>query len=167
MGNSNFDLLNIRQYVWDYFLAHAQARLATFRFYLFYCSVIMAGMFAALSKVEILWIGAILSFLLSFISWIYWKVDIRHKQMIKRAQEALMELESMMDFPDQNGEPNKLKLFTRDEYITSQMPRFPKKLSSKAHCSYSTSVRMVFFTFMLLGLFGGVTMLLFHFCRSQ
>lgn len=163
MEGSKLDILNARQYAWDYFIAHAQARLATFRFYLFYCSVIMAGMFTALTKGNILWLGAILSFLLSFMSWIYLKVDIRHKQMINRAQEALMEIASMMDLPDQNAEPNKLKLFTREKYITSKMPRFPKVLTAKAHCSYSMSVKMVFYTFIGIGIIGGIGMLIYHF----
>jgi len=149
------DILSLRQYAWDYFLAHAQARLATFRFYLFYCSIIMAGLFAVLSKGEVLWIGAALSFLLTFISWVYLRVDIRHKQIIKRAQEALMDIESMLDLPDQDGGPNKLKLFSREKFITSTMPRFPKSLSPKAHCSYSTSICMVFYLFITLGLVGG------------
>jgi len=54
------DAISLRQYAWDYFLAHAQARLATFRFYLFYCSFIMAGLLAVLSKGNVLWIGAAL-----------------------------------------------------------------------------------------------------------
>lgn len=157
MGN---DTESLRQYAWDYFLAHAQARLATFRFYLLYCSIIMAGLYAVLSKGENLWIGAILSFLLTFISWVYLRVDIRHKQIIKRAQEALMELESKLDLPDQDGGPNKLKLFSREKYITSTMPRFPASLSPKAHCSYSTSIYMVFYLFIILGLVGGFGIIL-------
>jgi len=159
----NIDILSSRQYAWDYFLAHAQARLTTFRFYLFYCSIIMAGLFAVLSKGNVLWIGAVLSFLLAFISWIYWRVDIRHKQMIKRAQEALIEIESMMDLPDQDGGPNKLKLFSREKFITSNMPCFPNSLSPKAHCSYSTSINMVFYLFITLGLIGGFGIVLFLF----
>jgi len=149
------DVLSSRQYAWDYFLAHAQARLATFRFYLLYCSIIMAGLFAVLSKGESLWIGVILSFLLTFISWVYLRVDIRHKQIIQRAQEALIEIESKLDLPDQDGGPNKLKLFSREKYITSTMPRFPESLSPRAHCSYSTSIYMVFYLFIILGLLGG------------
>lgn len=160
----NVDTLILRQYAWDYFLAHAQARLTTFRFYLFYCSFIMAGLFAILSKGDALWIGALLSFLLAFISYIYRKIDIRHKQIINRAQEALIDLEEMMDLPDQDGGPNKLKLFSREKFITSGMPRFPSSLSASAHCSYSTSVNMLFYLFITIGLVGGFGIIIFLLC---
>jgi len=84
--------------------------------------------------------------------------------MIKRAQEALIELESMMDLQDQDGGPNKLKLFSREKFITSSMPRFPSSLSANAHCSYSTSVNMVFYLFITLGLVGGFGIILFLLC---
>ena len=125
---------------------------------------IMAGLFAVLSKGDVLWIGAPISFLLAFISYIYRKVDIRHKQMIKRAQEALIELEAMMELPDQDGGPNKLKLFSREKFITSSMPCFPSSLSANAHCSYSTSVNMVFYLFITIGLVGGFGIILFLLC---
>lgn len=124
----------------------------------------MAGLFSVLSKGDVLWIGAVLSFLLAFISYVYKKVDVRHKQMIKLAEEALIELESMTDLPDQDGGPNKLKLFSREKFITSRMPSFPNSLSANAHCSYSTSVNMVFYLFITLGLVGGFGIIVFLLC---
>ena len=87
--------------------------------------------------------------------------------MIKRAEEALIEIESMMNIKDVNDEPNKLKLFTRDKYLTSLMPKFPKNLTADAHFSYSTSVNLVFLLFIILGLLGGLLIIIIILCTNN
>lgn len=63
-------LKDSREYVWNYFIAFAEARLSTFRFYLIFCTILIAGCAAVLSTDE-RWLAIPLGFLLfSFHSYI-------------------------------------------------------------------------------------------------
>lgn len=81
-------LKEMREYSWNYFIAFAEARLYTFRFYLIFCTILIAGLAALLSANQ-KWLAISLSLLLSFLSFVYWKVDVRHKLLIKHAEKAL------------------------------------------------------------------------------
>ena len=153
------DVSEFRDYAWNYFKAHAEARLTTFRFYLVFCTLIVAGMLAITGEGKQSTAAAGLAFLLSFLSFVYWKVDVRHKQIIKHAEAALMFIESESRLPDQDGMPHILKLFQREEHATRTLKRFPRSLSLDAHFSYSICVNLVFIIFGATGVILGVRLL--------
>src|SRR4030042_5307441 len=97
-------LKEMREYSWNYFIAFAEARLSTFRFYLIFCTILIAGLAALLSTNQ-KWLAISLSLLLSFLSFIYWKVDIRHKLLIKHAERALEFLEKQFPIPEGEQQP--------------------------------------------------------------
>ena len=106
------DRPHILKYEWDYFLAHAQARLTTFRFYLLYTGAVGAGMVSSFDKETPVFIA--LSFLLAFLTGIYWQIDQRHRYIIDKAQKALIALETSSLFPSFQEHPE-LRLFSNDE----------------------------------------------------
>jgi Ca2+/Na+ antiporter len=141
----------MREYAWNYFIAFAEARLSTFRFYLVFCTILIAGL-AALLSTDVNWLAIPLSFLLSFLSFIYWKVDVRHKELIKQAEQALEYLEKKFPLPKGEKQPHVLQLFYSETEREKSYRRFPKYFSPKAHFSYSTSVNLVFGIFGLGGI---------------
>jgi len=81
----------LREQAWSYFVIHAEQRLKTFHFYLIFSTLIAGGVVTLLKNEESCLKGvATVSFLLPFISFIFWKLDIRNKQFIKHAEEAMI-----------------------------------------------------------------------------
>lgn len=153
----------MRTYAWEYFIAHAQARLTTFRFYIVFCTIITTGLFAVISQCYSPYVTAPLAFLLSIISYIYWKVDVRHKNLIKNAENALVWLENSIGLPDEGAEPHPLKLFQRDNYFSKQRPVFPKTSKNPiVDWHYSTCVNAVFILFGIVGIMTGIIVIIFR-----
>jgi hypothetical protein len=138
------------EYSWNYFIAFAEARLSTFRFYLAFCTILVAGI-AALLSIDEKWLAISLGLLLSFLSFIYWKVDVRHKDLIKHAEQALEFLEEQFPLPEGEKRPHVLQLFRSETEREKTYRRFPKYFSPRAYFSYSTSVNLVFGVFGLGG----------------
>jgi len=153
-------LKEMREYSWNYFVAFANARLSTFRFYLIFCTILIAAIAALLSTNET-WLAVSLCFLLSFLSFIYWKVDVRHKILIKHAEKALEFLEKEFPLPEGENRPHVLQLFYSEAEREKSYRRFPKYFSPKAYFSYSTSVNLVFEIFGLGGIIAA-TVLIIH-----
>jgi len=151
----------MREYVWNYFIAYAQARLTTFRFYLIFCTILIAGLAAVLGTSE-KWLAISLGFLLSFLSFIYWKIDVRHKELIKQAERALEYLEKYFPLPEGENQPHVLQLFYSEAERDKSYRRFPKYFSPKAFFSYSTSVNLVFGVFGLGGIIVAIVLILHY-----
>lgn len=149
----------MRDYAWNYFIAFADARLSTFRFYLAFCTILIAGIAALLSANE-KWLAVCLGLLLSFLSFIYWKVDVRHKALIKQAEHALEYLEQQFPLPKDEKQPHVLQLFYSEAIREKSYRRFPKYFSHKAYFSYSTSVNLVFGIFGIVGLLVALVLLI-------
>jgi hypothetical protein len=151
-------LKEMREYAWNYFIAYAEARLSTFRFYLAFCTILIAGFAAILSTSE-KWLAGALALLLSFLSFIYWKVDIRHKDLIDHAIEALEYLERKLPIPAGEKQPHVLQLYYSEAERSKDYKRFPKSFSPNAYFSYSTSVNIVFLVFGVGGMITAIALL--------
>lgn len=131
-----------KDYTWDYFLAHAQARLTTFRFYLVYCSFIFGGIGYGLgnnhSNITILF-----SIILLLITLVHYNIDRRHRTIIEDSQKALKKIEEKFNVQDYEDSPHEFKLFSRSDYLKN------KKISyfSYKELSYSKSLNIIFFLF--------------------
>lgn len=155
MSDSAIAYDSLRKQAWDYFQMHANQRLTTFNFYIVISSVITTGLFTTFQKdYKVTYIGVLLGLLLCFFSYIFWKVDLRNKQLIKGAEDALKFFESTTGLQDKDGEPHVAKLFQHEEYITNQRKQLRSILLWKKYYSYSHSFNRVFLTFALIGLIG-------------
>lgn len=152
-------LREMREYSWNYFIAFAEARLSTFRFYLVFCTILVAGLAAIIDTSE-KWLAISLALLLSFLSFIYWKVDKRHKELINHAERALEYLEKTFPIPEGERQPHVLQLFYSETERSKSYKRFPKHFSPTAYFSYSTSVNLVFWAFGLGGLITAIVLLM-------
>jgi hypothetical protein len=147
-----------RDYAWNYFALHAEQRLKTFHFFIILVTAIVGGFLLILRYGHThKWI-ALLGFFLAFLSFVFWKLDVRTRALVKNAEEALKVLDAGHELPDSGGAPHALRLFDRDDYFTSRAPRFPL---FSAHFSYSRCFNYLFFVVGLIGFGGGVAGLMY------
>lgn len=85
---------NLQQYTWDYFQLHAEQRLKTFEFYIVMATVLLSGYGVSLQEKELMPISVVLGILLTILSFVFWKLDVRNKQLIKNAEQALKIIEN-------------------------------------------------------------------------
>jgi hypothetical protein len=87
---------HLRGHAWAYFDRHSEQRLKTFNFYLVLCAAIIAGVVSEKSSE----FRTALLILLSILSFIFWKLDVRNRDLTKHSEEALKLLEDELDLPD-------------------------------------------------------------------
>ncbi len=137
-----------REHVWTYFALHAQQRLTTFNFYIVLSAAIIAAS-AALIKVAaglpyaVVPLGAVLSLL----SFVFWKLDTRNKQLIKNAEDGLRYVEEHLGLLNESSQPLPTAVFLRDaEYVERQRQR-----GHRSHWSYSKCFNSAFITLGTVG----------------
>ena len=95
----------------------------------------------------------------TFFSFVFWKLEIRTRKLVKNAEDAIKYLDACYGIPDVDGQPSPLKLFTRDDFLTQRT----KQRSALSHCSYYKCFVLVFAVIGILGVLGmvcGVTEIL-------
>lgn len=147
-----------REYAWKYFNLHAEQRLKTFHFFVVLSAVISGTILAIIKDISNVSYAAPMAYLLTFLAFIFWKLDQRNKELIKFGENALKSLENNIEL-DAN-DIGSVQLFTKEEIQTDKKKRFPKVPLIYAHFSYTDCFNWVFFVFGLGGLLTG-TMLLF------
>jgi len=141
-------MIDQRKYVWDYFTVHASQRLTTFNFYLVISILLVTGICTTFkSDLYNPHIGFALAFTLSFLSFIFWKLDERNREVIGIAEQALMLIEKDLGPDGQNGEPHFLQIFNREKYQTDKLREIKNNRFWKNHLCYSDCFRFVFRTF--------------------
>ncbi|UCG46475.1 MAG: hypothetical protein JSU94_13330 [Phycisphaerales bacterium] len=148
------DMKDFRQYAWDYFHYHAKQRLTTFNFYIIICSILATGYFTALRDSATTGFGSIVGALLSFLSFIFWKLDIRNRQMIENVVEALKHIEADAPLDDNSGTPHILKLFLYEEAQTKRAKESNGLWPWNRHYTYGRCFNLVFLVFGILGILG-------------
>jgi len=147
--------LMLRGYAWNYFAMHADQRLKTFGFYLTLATIIV-GAFATILKNGgggINWkYLSVLPFLLSFMTFIFWKFELRNKQLVRNGEEALEHLDTLLPLENTNAEPHVLRIIARDAYFSGQAKESPHKRG----WTYSRCFKAVFLVFGIAGLIVGL-----------
>jgi hypothetical protein len=155
-------MLNIseqRKYAWDYFQLHSTQRIATFNFFVSIATAISAAAGIAIQvNVNLKLAAILLGFLLCLISFVFWKLDERNRQLIKLGEEALKLIEAHLDPSD-----DEINLFRRDDQRVRQYRLHSSHLFWRNYYSYSQSFNILFLCFGALGLIAiiaGLLMLL-------
>lgn len=85
---------------WRYFQLHAQQRMTVFNFYLIITGLLAAGLSACVIQMEKLSvIAGVLGLFLSFVSFIFWKLDQRVSLMIKSSEKIIIDIEKKLELP--------------------------------------------------------------------
>jgi hypothetical protein len=146
-----------RKQAWDYFQMHSSQRLTTFNFYIVISSVVTTALFSTFQKdYNAPVIGIPLGLLLILFSYIFWKVDIRNRQLIKGAEAALKYFENTWALEDKDGEPHVAKIFHHEEFATRERKANRSMLPWNSYYSYSNSFNRIFLGFAIIGLIGVV-----------
>lgn len=140
MNSGNQD--DFRDYAWNYFALHAGQRLRTFE--------VDSHPSQLLCKMQAdhpsRWVS-LLGFFLSFLSFVFCKLDCRTRNLVKNAEEALKDAQHGL--PRQGIVPHPLELFARDEHVSDSKPKWPL---TTGHSSYSRCLEWVFIPWGIGGL---------------
>src|SRR5262245_4376604 len=109
-------------YAWNYFSFHADQRLKTFTHYVALCTAVGAVTAAIAAKTELIWVaGIFVAAALVLLSTIFWRLDIRNRQLVHHGEDAIRHLEQKTNLPDgDGGEPHLLKIMVHEEFITNR-----------------------------------------------
>jgi hypothetical protein len=130
---------NLRKYIWNYFQLHAGQRLTTFNFYIVISTLLTSGYFVAVRDVP--YLSLLLGIILVVFSYVFWKLDVRNKQLIRNAEKALMYIESKEEVSDNTSEPHILNIFSYEHAQTQALKEnhpfwFWKNLYTYSTCPY-------------------------------
>lgn len=132
---------------WRHFEFHAKQRLSLFNFFVVLCGLILAAWATVMTADKpIPLVGVLLSLLLSFFSYVFWRMDQRNADLTKRSERLMGQAEKRMF---EKGEC----LFCQaevDEPLGS-----PLNLLAK-HWSHGTALRVMFSVIAMLGIAGAV-----------
>lgn len=146
-----------RKYLWDYFQLHATQRLSTFNFYIVLSTLISTGLFTTFREhVEVLAAGPVLGFMLIYLSFVFWKLDERNKNLIKRAETALKVLEQQMLAGLSLPQADLLAIFSREALETEVLRCHHSTRPWSSFYSYSDCFRFIFILFASIGLLGSL-----------
>ena len=106
----------LHQQAWNYFALHAQQRLTTVNFYLVVATALTAAAVASFGEnFAFPCVRLAAGLLLSLLSFAFWRLDFRNRELIKAAEAALRALEASSRSIDYGtGEPPLEWLFTRE-----------------------------------------------------
>ena len=132
-----------RDNAWKYFHLHASQRLRLFQFYIAISTAISGALVLAATSSDIsALVSAFLASLLSLFSFLFWKLDLRTRTLVKNAEEAIKLLDSRHNLSDIDGDPNPLMLFQRDDFILQGRSKNSPPISRRY--SYSRCFEWVF-----------------------
>jgi hypothetical protein len=139
---------HMQEYVWKYFQVHASQRLTTFNFYLVVSAVLVTGYFTVIKEDKFCF-GLVLGLLLTFVSFIFYKLDRRNRDLVRHAERALRLLEARVPLVSAKDAP--LRIFTVEDAQTAQMKkiRWPPW---RIYLTYARCFLLVFLTFAVVGL---------------
>lgn len=145
----------LRDYAWKYFSMHADQRLKTFGFYLTLATLIVGAFIAILKEAKDWRWLSVLPFLLSFMTFVFWKFELRNKQLVRNGEAALKHLDALLPIVSTGAEPHVLRILARDDYLSGQGDGSPHKRG----WTYSRCFNAVFLVFGITGLVVGLVCL--------
>lgn len=143
-----------RGYAWDYFSLHSDQRMKSFHFYIIIVTAIIGGLAVIVKSTEIRKVHSLFGVALILLSFLFWKLDQRTRQLIKYAEEAIIFLDEKYCLPDVGPSPHPLRIFSRDVQKNKTAKAFPL---ISGHFSYARVFRWIFLFFSLIGL--GITII--------
>ncbi|MBI4965463.1 MAG: ABC transporter ATP-binding protein [Desulfomonile tiedjei] len=152
----------LRNQAWNYFQVHAAQRLTTFNFYIVISALLSTALVTTFHKdYQSPWLGFLVGIFLPLISFVFWKLDKRNKELVRGAEAALKFFENQTEYADSENVPHIAKIFNREEHETQIKRKETKGGKSvwEKHFSYSDCFRWIFLSFGILGLLGAVTSL--------
>jgi hypothetical protein len=141
---------HLYDHAWRYFSIHADQRLKAFNFYLLLVTVCFGGLLTLYKDSPSSGFLAPFALVLTILSLIFWKLDVRTKDLIRYGEDALKSWEARLQLPQGNNCPHESAIFSREEHLTAK-----RKARGgwfwRRHYSYSTCFNAVFLLFGVCG----------------
>ncbi len=149
---------------WKYFQQHSQQRISYFNFFVVFSGVMTTALLTTFQeKFEAHIVGLGIGIIQSLIAFTFWKIDERNKFLTKLAEDTIKEIESRYSFDDDDLCVEKIKLFSREELLTSELKECQKsKVFFLRQFSHSKSYRLFFVAFFIAGLIGAGSSIFYH-----
>lgn len=136
---------------WAYFDRHAEQRLKTVNFYLILCVAIAAGFVSVVSSSNI-FNGWPFGIVLAVVSFIFWKLEDRNRELVKHSESVLKQLEDLLP----SNVPISLRLFGSEEQKSEE--RKSDRSIITGRYSYTTCFRLLFGILGIGGFVAGVAL---------
>ncbi len=149
----------LRDYAWNYFSLHTDQRLRTFHFYVLLSTVIVGALLTVAKGSHDAIVSCPLAFGLAFVSFVFWKLDLRNKELVRYGEEALKSLEADSGEECANEAASPIAIFSREESVTAMRRRGFRAFVARP-LSYSACFNLVFAAFGMSGLVAGVALLI-------
>jgi len=120
------------------------------------CTLIGGGYVTVLKEDNLLPLGVVLGFVLILLSFVFWKLETRNKQLIKNAEAALKKLDAELEPNMATSEPSVLRLFEYDEHFVGLKRENKSVWFWRNHWSYSRCFNTIFVLFGILGVLAAV-----------
>lgn len=135
---------------WKYFLQHAQQRLQYFNYFVIFSTIITTGIVTTFQyNFQAHYLGIGLGIIQTFLSYMFWKIDIRNKFLTQHAEQIIKKIEE--DCCSTDG----YKLFTQEDSKTALQTSTDKKsLFFKRQISHSKSYGLIYNAFFIVGIVG-------------
>lgn len=133
------------EHAWKYFEVHSQQRMTVFNFYITVVGLLAAGCGISLQQGgDFIYFSTVLGLFITFITFIFYKLDDRVSLLIKKSEGALKYLESHLEHPS-------FRIFSSDlDHSTLNSGLF-------SVWTYGRCFRIVFVVLGLAGLILGFT----------
>jgi hypothetical protein len=141
-----------RDYAWNYFSLHADHRLRVFNFFVVFTTILVSTFATLVAQKGLRREYALLPASLIFFSFLFLKLELRIKALVKNGEEALKYLDAAC-LDDIDGP---LSLFHNDDRKTKELPLWPLTVG---HFSYARVFIWVYRFSFLVGLVGLVVCL--------
>jgi len=146
------EVKDARNYAWEHFKLHAAQRFTTFNFFIVLAVLMTTGLATALSKdFQYPELALYLGLLLVVISFVFWKLDQRARQLLEVSKDALKEMEHF----DTEAEPRCWAVF-RIEVVRTNQRRAQSHLLAphRWHLTYLHCFGIIYLLFGVLGSIG-------------
>jgi hypothetical protein len=146
------EIKDARNYAWEHFKLHAVQRFTTFNFFIVLAVLMTTGLATALSKdFQYPELALYLGLLLVVISFVFWKLDQRARQLLEVSKDALKEMEHFED----EAEPRCWAVFRIEVTRTSQRRERSHPLAPhRWHLTYLHCFGIIYLLFGVLGVIG-------------
>lgn len=151
-----FDKKDIHLHLWEYFKIHADQRMAIFNFYIVISTLLTTGVIGSFHKdFNFPIIGAWLSLMIISISFLFWKLECRNRQLIHLSEEGIKNLEnSCISFDEDNDSLKSFKIFNREAVGKENFNKdYQWEFLNKPY-SYRKCFQYIFILFGLTGIVG-------------
>ena len=95
MAHQKDEVARMEERAWASFALHAGQRLTTFNFFIVLSSLLINALVVSLQRdFRVPHVGVVIGLLLALLAFIFWKIDVRNRQLIKLAEEVIKYFES-------------------------------------------------------------------------